>query len=211
MTRNPVIPWTLATLAVWGAAGCTATVGGDGRSLSAHNDELRRTNAELREQLDETQKQIKLLEGELSSHRQRAAAEGAGEIPGGVPVFSGLVYARYTGPVDTDGDGADDTVRLYLRPVDQHGRMLVVAAQANVQVVELRADAVPRVVADRTFGAQAFAAAYRTGLTGDHFTLEVPMSAEDLGEATQVTVRATLTQLDTGARVSEQAAFAVAR
>ncbi|MEM7624363.1 MAG: hypothetical protein AAF333_01910 [Planctomycetota bacterium] len=203
-----------AALAVVGLVwvGCTARVGGDGRSLSQHNDELRRANAELRTQLDQTQAQIKLLEGELASHRQRTAAAGAAMQEGVVvPTLSGLAFARYSGPVDTDGDGADDAVRLYLRPLDQRGRMLVVAGEANVQVVELRAQAVPRVVADRTFGAREFAGTYRSGLTGDHFTLDVAMPAGDLGEAAQVTVRATLTQADTGVSVSEQAAFAVAR
>lgn len=207
----------LLTLTACAVVGCTARVGGDGRSLSQHNDELRQVNTELREQLDQTQQQITLLEGELSSHRQSAAFTGsapaaASESDGAViPVLSGLKFARYSGPVDSDGDGADDRVRLYVRSVDQRGRLLVVAGSANVQVVQLRADAVPRVVADRTFGPQEFAEAYRSGLTGDHFTLEVPWSAQDLGDATQVTVRATLTQADTGVQVSEQAAFAVGR
>ncbi|MEL7087856.1 MAG: hypothetical protein AAGL98_05345 [Planctomycetota bacterium] len=185
--------------------------------MSQHNDELRQTNADLREQLGETQEQIKLLEGELSSHRQRVGkpaeltGAGAGAVIPGEPVLSGLKFARYSGPVDTDGDGADDRVRLYLRPLDQRGRLLVVAGEVNVQVVELRADAVPRVVADRTFGAEEFAGTYRSGLTGDHFTLDVPWSARDLGEATQVTVRATLTQTGPGNQVSEQAAYALGR
>lgn len=199
------LTWALAV-----TAGCSATIGGDGRSLSQHNDELRRANSELREQLDQTQEQIKLLEGELSTHRQRAGRRA--EIDGAVvPTLSGLKFARYSGPVDRDGDGADDMVRLYLRPLDQRGRMLVVAGRVNVQVVELRSEAVPRVVAERTYEPQEFAGAYRSGLTGDYFTIEVPWSPQDVAEAAQVTVRATLTEADSGAQVSEQAAYALGR
>lgn len=198
-------------LAAAGASGCTARVGGDGRDPSAHNDKLRRDNAELRRQIDETQRQIRLLEGELTSHRNRGP--GGLDLPEGVavPVLSGLAFARYTGPQDTDGDGADDTLRLYLRPLDQRGRMLVVAGTVNAQAVELRADAVPRVVADRTFDPAELDAAYRTGLTGDHYSFDVSLPSEALGSAKQLTVKVTLTEAATGSSVTQQAAFPVAR
>lgn len=194
-------------------SGCSATVGGDGRSLSQHNDDLRRSNQELRKQLDQTQVKIVLLEGELKSHRDRAASDAPGAVPPGavVPVLSGLEFARYTGPIDTDRDGADDEVRLFLRPLDQRGRMLVVAGRVNVQVVELRADAQPRVIVDRTFSPAELDGAYRTGLTGDHFSLVLPLSAGDAGDAEQVTVRATLTEAGTGVEVAVQEAFGLAR
>lgn len=197
---------------VTGLAACSARVGGDGRSLSTHNDELRRTNQELRKQIDETRKQLNLLEGELRTHRQRsAAASGApGDVPG-VPVLSGLKFARYTGPVDTDGDGADDEVRFYLRPVDQLGRMLVVAGELKIQVVELKAGSAPRVIAERAVPPGELDGMYRSGLTGDHYSVSVGLPAEALGEADQITATATLTEATTGASVEAQGVFPLDR
>jgi hypothetical protein len=193
---------------------CTATVGGDGRSVRQHNDDLRRANLELEREVEATRERLTGLEQALAAHR-RAADGRTPEDPrldGAVtPVLAGLNFARYTGPVDTDGDGSDDAVRLYVRPVDQFGRMLVVGGIVNVQVLRVESEQPPRVVAERTFSPGELDGAYRTGLTGDHYTLEVALPGAGLGEAEAVTVLATLTEAGTGQRVERQERFGLQR
>jgi len=223
---------TLILLLVLGAALSGCRLGGDSKSYVNENDELRRANLDLQRQMQATQKQIGLLEGELSAHQQRA--KGASPIEGALsPVLSGLDLMRYSGPVDRDGDGADDGVQLYLRPMDQRGRMLVVAGRVDVQVLRVDGTSEPVVLAQRTFGPAELDAAYRTGLTGDHYSFELALGrgasvkapgAEGilivhLGAAATsgktsgaaVTLVATLTESGTGVTVTAQSAFTLER
>ncbi len=189
---------------------CTATVGGDGRSLGQHNDELRRSNQQLQQQVEETRRQIVRLEQELKAHRDPRRG-GTGPADAVAPTLVGVRFARYTGPIDTDGDGVDDTLRLYLRPLDQRGRMLVVGGTFNVQVTRLAADAPPQVLLDRTFAPDQVDRAYRTGLTGDHYAFELPLTPDTLGDARQITVLVTVDAAGQVAPVAEQAAFPLQR
>ena len=63
---------------------CTVRVGGDGRSLTQHNDELRTTNRDLRRQVQTTEQQIARLQQELQTYRL-----GAQQPPGDAPPMRG--------------------------------------------------------------------------------------------------------------------------
>ncbi|MEM1447179.1 MAG: hypothetical protein AAGF84_14055 [Planctomycetota bacterium] len=152
---------------------CSARIGGDGRSLSEHNDELRHDNQALRQQIDETQEKLALLESELRVYRHDT--DPARAIPDAVtPVFSAVEFGRYSGPIDNDRDGFDDEVRLYVKPTDQQGRTLVVPGRAVVQLLDVTGDE-PAVLAERTWEPGEWDEAHRSGFTGDHFTLVLPL------------------------------------
>lgn len=193
--RGPTV-FGVMLLACLVSVGCSARVGGDGQSLTQHNDELRRDNLELRQQIEETQTQLGLLESELRVYRDDAAAGQA--IPGVTPpVFTGLTLGRYSGPVDTDGDGRDDELRLYVKPTDQRGRTLVLPGRAKVQLLRL-GGASPEVVADPAWDPAAWDDAYRSGFTGSHYSLVVPLSAELPEDLDQLTVLVELTDAARG-------------
>ncbi|MEM9881598.1 MAG: hypothetical protein AAF800_01620 [Planctomycetota bacterium] len=215
MTDRSAMPLAVALLLTAVAAGgCSPTLGGDGRSLSQHNDELRASNLALSRQVEASEKQIAGLESELRAHRQRAAdgAGSGGDLPEGVvvPVFAGLDLGRYSGPVDTDGDGAADELRLYVKPTDQRGRTLVVAGSATVQVLQLGA-AGPEVLARRSWDPTAWDTAYRSGFTGDHYTLSLPLPAGLAEQRDAVDVHVELTQASTGVARGASAAYPLGR
>ncbi len=197
---------------------CTVSVGGDGRSVAEHNDDLRRSNQELRAQVEDTQAQIIRLQQELKSHRLDAQRGEDGVTPpmpdAVVPVLVGLEFARYSGPVDTDRDGIDDTLRLYLRPFDQKNRFRVVAGRVNAQLLSLIPDQPPRVLLDRTITPPQLDDAYRTGFTGDYYHVDVPLDDalfDILGDADRLTALVTLTPAGAGLPVSTQAVFPLQR
>ena len=179
-------------------------------SYANENDDLRRANLELEREIDRSQERIDLLLGELGALRERN--EGEEPIEGAVrPVLSGLKFARYSGPQDRDDDGKPEVLRLYLRPVDQMGRMHVTAGQMKVQAVELQAATPPRVIAERTVTPQELDAAYRTGFTGDTYSIDLDLPANLDADIEELTVRADLTETGTGHKVSAQQSFSLTR
>ena len=198
----------LLALTVLGTAGCR--LGGSGKSFVNENDTLRAENLELSRAIDAFQDRVQLLDAELSELRRDR--QGDAPLPGAIPpVLAALKFARYTGPIDTNGDGADDRVMLYLQPVDQLGRTRIVAARLNVQAVSLRADMPPQVLADRTYEPPEFDERWRTGLTGDHYSVEVDLPADLTDDVKSLTVQLTLTEAGTGVVVEAQESFVLRR
>lgn len=189
--------------------GCTARVGGDGRTLGQHNDELRRDNQELRQQIEATQEQLALLESELRVYRSDTNAARA--MPGVVPpVFAGVQFARYSGPIDTDADGADDEVRLYVKPTDQRGRTLIVPGRARVQLLDLTGES-PEVLVEQVWEPADWDAAHRSGFTGDHYSLILPLAAEWVSDRDTLNVVVEITEATRGTVRRAQAVYPLHR
>jgi len=143
------------------------------RSLSKENDKLRAQRQDLQQQIASLQEKITLREGELKAVRQQLS-EGATPITGvQTPRLAGIVLGLYTGPIDLDGDAKFDALRVYVRPVDQHGRQITAEGTAKITLVSLPADgsAVGTVLLEKTFDTDAFHQSYRSGVTGTHYTL----------------------------------------
>lgn len=192
--------------------GLLALLPGCGGKVRSANLELRRENqalkAEVREvrgQLDQRLRQIEVLEQQVGSP---AAVEGADP-----PRAVSLRLGRYSGPIDANDDGGDDAIRLYVQPRDQHDRFVPIAARATVHVAWIQSDAEQVLVAERSWSPTEFDQAYRSGLMGSHFTLEVPLpAADDLDPAVALdvlTARVTLVDGATGARLTTQQAWPV--
>ena len=110
--------------------------------------------------------QIEAMERRL----QGDAMEGAHP-----PRLSQIKFGRYSGALDTDHDGTDDLIRIYLHTLDQLGRFMPVAAVANVRAVQALAEQGPQTISDRAYEVGEFDKAYRSGFTGTHFTLELKL------------------------------------
>jgi hypothetical protein len=171
------------------------------------NDRLRRENLELRTQVDQLQKNIDLRLAQIQTLEQRVSPTTRPAIEGAhVPQAAALQLDRYTGAIDTNHDGVDDTVRIYLKPLDQEGRFIPVAGRAVAQVVAIQPGEPPKLLAEKVFEPAEFNQAYRTGLTGTHYTLELPLPSPLPKGLKSATLKVTLTDAATGAQlVAEQA------
>ncbi|MCC5827862.1 MAG: hypothetical protein JJU36_00315 [Phycisphaeraceae bacterium] len=200
-----------------GLGGCLpARIGGD-RSLEESANELRRSNLELRRDNERlsTENQdlveaIRELEARLADPPALPEVE-----PQRLPRLTRLGIGRYSGAIDTTRDGRDDTLRLYLETRDQDGRFLVVAAVARISavMVPMAADEdepSPIALGSRSFSAEEFARAYRSGLTGTHYTLEMPIDHERIKHIPAehrpelITLQVELTEAATGQRLTRQ-------
>ncbi|MCC6579776.1 MAG: hypothetical protein IT440_04995 [Phycisphaeraceae bacterium] len=195
---------------LYGMAGMLAALlgacGPSSSLLSKQNDELRKQNLDLERQVTGLQEAMRRREAEVRSLEAKAqvapAIEGAD-----VPRLAEIRFGRYTNAVDTSKDGRDDALRLYLLTQDQQGHFLPVAAKLAVQAAVLIPGQEPRVVVDAAIAPEQFHAAYRSGITGTHYTFDLPLPKDGLEGATSLAVKAVLTDAATGGTFETQIAL----
>lgn len=187
--------------------GCRVMVAGE-RSVAEENDRLRESNLRLQRQVDELTQQVELRRGEAAALREQLVREDDEPDPALAgaesPVLSKLAIGRHSGAVDSDGDGRDDLIRIYLRPLDQRGRLLPVAGRATLRAVDLAGEGEPATVAERAYEPAQFDAAWRSGMTGTHYTLELALPETLPAGEHELTVRVALLEARSGARFSTQ-------
>ncbi|MFW6060151.1 MAG: hypothetical protein ACODAQ_08210 [Phycisphaeraceae bacterium] len=183
---------------------------GEPRNFSNENDRLRRANLELQREVEQLQDQLQQRLAQIETLQQRAEAETPAPMPGAeTPMLSDLAFGRYSGGLDPDDDGVDEQLRLYLKPLDQKGRVLPVAGRARVQAIAIPAEGEPQVIAERTYEPPAFDDAWRSTFTGRHYTLELDLPDDLPADLNEITARVTFTQADTGADFTAQKAFRI--
>ena len=179
------------------------------RNFANDKDMLRRANADLRDRVHDLEASIALRVSEIDELHRRLGPTPTHIDGAEPPRLARLVFGRYRAAVDTDGDGDDDLARIYVRPLDQHRRFLPVAGRAVVQATRLVPDGPPGTLAERTYAPAELDAAYRSGLTGTHYTLELPLTQPLPPGLQQITVAVYLYDADTGTMKSHQQAIAV--
>ncbi|MEZ6193013.1 MAG: hypothetical protein R3C45_17210 [Phycisphaerales bacterium] len=182
---------------------CSLLSGCGPKNFVNENDKLREQNLKLTQQVDELNKQMELRLGEIETLRAQSAGERAIK-EADPPVLAKIEFARYSSAVDTNADGKDDLIRVYLTPLDHKGRMLPVSGRLKIQAVTLQDDAPPALLAARTYEPDEFDAAYRANFTGYHYTIELPLPESLDPATTSATVKITFTEAVTGAEHSEE-------
>ena len=193
----------LAVALAAGLAGCSAPA-----RVGRENDRLRHDNLELRRQVEQLEDAIKLRLAQIDGLEQRAGKSA--RVDGAELVqLTALRFGRYSGALDTDHNGTDDVLRVYLQPVDQHGRFMLAAGRAQLQAVSIVPDQEPRLILEHAGDAAEFDRAYRSGLTGTHYTLERPLPAPLPADVTGLTVVVAFTDAATGAQLRHEQAYHV--
>jgi hypothetical protein len=163
------------------------------------NDRLRARVLELESQVARLHERTEAAEKRLEVEVRKQSA-GQPELPQGVapPHTSRIEIIKPSRGADTDRDGKEDAVRIYLATYDQHNRLLPTLATAKVTVAAARAGMEAVTVATREFDAKEFDAAYRSG-SGMHYTLVVPITGQIPQGVDKLAVTVELTDLLTGA------------
>ena len=212
-TRSGAFLLALAALGCLLLSGCRRDVTATAAFYN-ENDALRRERNELIKRIATLEQTHRNLEGELTVLRQRLETEAAPR-PGGLsaadaPRLTRLAFGRYTGTLEASGDQAGRVIRIYLQTLDQHGRFLPVTAVAEVQAVAIVPGASPVVLAEMRVDAKGLDAAYRSGLAGTHYTIDLPQTMQPPAGVDQATVKVTLHDAATGAKVSFEQAVSLA-
>lgn len=160
--------------------GCT--IGGSS-TVSIQNDELRRKVAEQQRQIES----LAAARDELSV-KLLAKARDAGADPEAVaatPAVSRLEIDALSTLLPPEGKAPVTGVRVHLRTLD--GRQRFTQA-VGVMTVELL-DASGTTVASNRVGPAALRDAYRSSVTGTHYTIETPVAAPAAGTTFTLRVR----------------------
>ncbi len=207
LNPDPRMIAMIVAMACLAATGCRRGP----RNYLNENDQLRRDNMELRQQIQELEQAVALRVAEVERLQQQpgrtpVAVEGAK-----VPHVTAVRFDRYSGAIDTDGNGTDDIVRLYVRTLDEQGRFIPAAGRAVVQAVLIKPGGITELLNEKTYDPQAFDAAYRSGLTGTHYTLELALPSPLPPDADQATVKLTFTDAATGASLTHEMPVSIHR
>ncbi len=175
--------------------------------ISDENTRLRREHLELTEQLADQRARYDRLKAQtdaLAARQNQTAPAVPGVKPSDIPVATRITLGRYSGALDEDGDGKDDTIRLYVLTEDQKGRFIPVAGRAVVQVVVIEPNEAVRELARKTYDPKALDEAFTSGLTGTHYTFELSVAPAEGTANREVTVKVTLVDAATGASMAAQ-------
>lgn len=172
------------------------------RNFENDNDRLRKENADLTEQVAALSTQVESLE-KLAKATERPATE---PLPQGLiaPRCAAVVISQFSGGIDTDKDQIDDAVRLYLRTVDLRDRFVQVVGRLKISLVQIIPGKEVLTLATAEFDPKQFDDTYRSGITGAHYTLQIPLPQTPPG-LKQITCRICLTDLQTGAEHQDEA------
>ncbi len=190
------------------APGCIAGRIGGSTDLDTVIDDLRKENLALTRQVAELEQALQDRQAHIGTLEQQL--RGAQPVEGAdVPRAVAISFDRFSGAVDTNSDTRDAVIRLYVRPRDQQGRFLPVSGTASLQAVAIRPQQEPVVVARQQLTTAQWDGAYRSGVTGTHYTLELPLPASLPRGVKELTVQVTLTDGATGVELSHQSVMAV--
>ena len=193
---------------------CLTSCSGPKNFLNS-NDDLRRENLALKRKAEELQKlldqRLKQIEAMEQSPGPATKPAVTGVRPMDLPRVVDVSFDSFTGTIDTNSDDIDDTLRLYVLTLDQLGRFLPVAGKATVQVVYIPEEGAPIEVIHWNYDPAALNAAYRTGIGGTHYTLEMPLPDTLPKGKSSVTVKLTFTDATTGTTLSHEQTIPVKR
>jgi hypothetical protein len=137
--------------------------------VEAENRSLRQRNAELQRALERADDALgKATADELAA----------------TPRLVNLEIGRLSHFDDDDGDGMADTLVLYVHPRDGRERFLQIVGTLTVHAAVLPPDTDAETIGRMTLGPIELRDAYRSGMTGTHYTVEMPIERTIARDAT---------------------------
>jgi hypothetical protein len=165
----------VATVAV--AAGCTPHI----LLHENENDRLRARTVELEDQAAALQQRNGELEAELARDAA-TSGEASEEIQAASPHVVEIAVQRLSHARDTVGDGVADELIVYIRPADGRGRFIQLLGMLSINAAILPADADAVTIGRVQLSPLQVRDAYRSGITGTHYTVSMPIEIGPGGE-----------------------------
>ena len=114
-----------------------------------------------------------------------------------------IKLGRYTGGLDVYGEGGDDGVRVYLRPVDRDGHALKAAGDVRIRLFDLAAKPAESLLGEYEFPVEAAAKQWQAGFITYHYRFDCRWKSRR-PKNPEVTVRASFTDYLTGKTFTAQ-------
>lgn len=167
-------------------AGCgSATIGG-AKGFSTANDELRTKVAALEAENAQLKAIRTELEGRLAQEQRVREGLVSQDVLAAMPACSGIAIDSLSGLFPASNDVAPTTCNIYIKPFDGRQRFVQIVGTVRAEVHALDPAAAaqdagksPVTIGTLTLTPAQLREAYRSGLTGTHYTLEVPITSPD--------------------------------
>ena len=114
-----------------------------------------------------------------------------------------IELGRYTGPIDTNNDGAQDAIKVYLRPLDRAGHTIKAAGDVKIRLFDLAADPKQNLIGEYSWTADKIADQWSSSFMTYHFSF-VCAWKDGPPAHDQVTVRVEFVDYLTGKHFSAQ-------
>ncbi len=167
---------------------------------------LQDENERLKVELAQKGDQLADLAGTIASLR---GLEGERSIDKIVHVDR-IDIDRLSGGYDSNRDGIDDGVAVYLVPFDQFGGVLRASGSATVTLLDLTDPAKPATVGELSLGVEEMEKSWYGAFLTSQYTLKIPWAAESgKPPAGQITVVVSFNDLLTGRTFTAQRVVSV--
>jgi len=153
--------------------GCRATI-----LKPTEADKSRREAQRLTGEVQSLESRIAQLEAELAVARR----DRPDPLPEALPIPVRLELGRLSGAVlttrsrDAEAPPESTLVRLYLQPLDGRGRFAHPLGDLDVELLGWRPQGDPVLIGRLHLTPAELSDAFRSGLTGTHYTIEIPIS-----------------------------------
>jgi hypothetical protein len=146
-----------------------------GKRIAKANDALRLSNHELSQEVLALKRRNNELEIELQRLAQQQPEAASADILQNLPRIVEISIGRLSHVRDADRDGQLDSLLVYLQPVDGLGRFTQMVGTVEINAASVPSHGDPVSAGQATFAPRDVRDAYRSSLTGVHYTFEVPI------------------------------------
>lgn len=163
---------------------------------TARGDQLERQNQELTQQLQQSTQRVEALQ-QLGPARTDL-----------LPQAAAIRIGRHSSPVDTDGTGGEDAVRVLVQPLDAQGHTIKAAGSLLVELYDLAAPPEQNLLGRCEVSPQDLTQHWYSTFGSDHYSVECPLDRPP--QHPELTVRVQFTDLVNGNAFAQQKVIAVA-
>src|SRR5699024_1694681 len=113
------------------------------------NDKLRTQNLHLKQKIEQLKNDLQLQKGRADTLKKKLHPAPVNMPQAQIPVMSRIELSRFSGI--TENHDGQPIVRLYVRTLDQKGRMMPVAGKAKLTGVAIPKSGKPEVIAEKSY------------------------------------------------------------
>lgn len=162
----------------------------DSKTCLREREKLLKENHTLKEKLADLTYALELKEKQLANITAKQDLTY-------LPKIVELKLGRLTGPIDKDNDGFDDTIVVYIKPLDSDGDPIKVTGSATIKLVSLEGKN-PRILSEITLGPEELHKMWINGLMSSYYKVYCPLKKQDSKRITTLIVYVNFTELSTG-------------
>lgn len=164
-------------------AGCETS-----QDVAAANDRLREKVVDLEKQVKQRNGQIAHLQARVKQAETTAAASE--ELRENTPHVAAITIGNLSHLRDSDGDGKADELVAYIEVKDGWGRSIQLVGQLSLHALVIPAGYDAITLGRVNLGPAEVRRAYRSSITGTHYTVNIALVVPEGVNFDQITIKA---------------------